>query len=135
MPPKPKFPREEIIDAAFEIVRSQGTDALTSRALGNKMGSSARPIFTIFKDMSKLKNEVRSKAETLLNEYLSRAENYEPLYKQAVKETIQFASDEPNLFYLLFMTENGEPVNFEFLKEKFKNEIAHYLDILEKTIS
>ena len=132
MPPKPKFTREEIIDAAFEIVRSNGMEALTSRVLGKKMGSSARPIFTIFKDMNELKNEVRSKAEDMLNEYLSRAENYEPLYKQAVKETIQFASDEPNLFYLIFMTDNGEAINFEFLKDKFKNEIAHYLDVLEK---
>ena len=132
MPPKPKFTREEIIDAAFEIVRSNGMEALASRVLGKKMGSSARPIFTIFKDMNELKNEVRSKAEDMLNEYLSRAENYEPLYKQAVKETIQFASDEPNLFYLIFMTDNGEAINFEFLKDKFKNEIAHYLDVLEK---
>ena len=33
MPPKAKFSREEIIDAAINIVREDGFDALTSRTL------------------------------------------------------------------------------------------------------
>ena len=131
MPPKPKFTKEEIIDAAFEIVRSEGMDFLTARELGKKLGSSSRPIFTAFKDMNQVKNEVRSKAENLLNKYLERAENYQPLYKQAIKETIQFASDEPNLFHLLFLSNSDEPVNYEFLKFKFKDEIDRYINILK----
>ena len=132
MPPKPKFTKEEIVDAAFEIVRSQGKEALTARELGKKLGSSARPIFTLFKDMNELKIEVKKKANDLLNEYLTRAENYQPLYKQAIKETIKFASDEPNLFDLVFLTDNSEPVNFEFLKIEFKEEIDRYLEVLKK---
>ena len=132
MPPKPKFTKEEIVNAAFEIVRSKGKDALTARELGKKLGSSARPVFTVFRDMNELKIEVKKKANDLLNEYLEEAEHYQPLFKQAIKETILFATDEPNLFDLIFLSDNSEPVNFEFLKEKFKDEIDRYLDVLKQ---
>ena len=33
MPPKPKFTREEIVDAALSIVSERGVDALTAREL------------------------------------------------------------------------------------------------------
>ena len=132
MPPKPKFTKEEIVDKAFELVRDKGFDALTSRELGNRLGSSARPIFTVFKDMNEVKSEVKKKAEDLLNEYLTRAENYEVMYKQAIKETIQFASDEPYLFQLLFLRNSDEPGNFEFMKDKFKDQINRYFEFLKK---
>ena len=54
MPPKAKFTKEEIIEAALNIVRTDGYEALTSRALGTYLGSSARPIFTVFKNMEEV---------------------------------------------------------------------------------
>ena len=51
MPPKPKFTREEIASAAFAMIKEGGVSALTARDLGARMGTSARPIFTLFKNM------------------------------------------------------------------------------------
>ena len=51
MPPKPKFSREEIVDAALDIVSREVVSALSARELGEKLGSSPRPIFTVFKSM------------------------------------------------------------------------------------
>jgi len=47
MPPKPKFTREEVVDTAIELIKDKGIEALTARELGAKLGSSARPIFTV----------------------------------------------------------------------------------------
>ena len=44
MPPKFKFSREQIIDASVEIIRKNGSEALTARALAQKLDSSAKPI-------------------------------------------------------------------------------------------
>ena len=55
MPPKAKFTREEVISAALEIVRANGEEALTARSLGEKLGSSARPVFTLFDSMEEIK--------------------------------------------------------------------------------
>lgn len=60
MPPKPRFTREEIIAAALDIVSRKGVEALTARELGEALGSSARPIFTVFRSMEELQQEVRS---------------------------------------------------------------------------
>ncbi len=40
MPPTAKFSKEKIVEAALDIVRTEGFDALTARALGTKLGSS-----------------------------------------------------------------------------------------------
>ena len=37
MPPKPKFSKEEIIDAALDIVSRDGVAALTARELGEML--------------------------------------------------------------------------------------------------
>ena len=62
MPPKPRVTREEIVAAALDIVSRKGIEALTARELGEALGSSARPIFTVFRSMEELQQEVRSAA-------------------------------------------------------------------------
>ena len=62
MPPKPRFTREEIGNSALDIVSRKGIEALTARELGETLGSSARPIFTGFRSMEELQQEVRSAA-------------------------------------------------------------------------
>ncbi len=47
MPPKAKFTKEQVISAALDVVESEGADALTARKLGEKLGSSARPVFRV----------------------------------------------------------------------------------------
>lgn len=131
MPPKPKFTKEEIINTAFRIVDKQGSEKLTARELGKKLGSSSRPIFTVFKDMEELKKEVKEKAYDLLQEYLNEAENYQPLYKQVIKETIRFAVEHPKLFDLVFLSTNRKTVNFEQLAVKYKNITDRYFDLLK----
>lgn len=71
MPPKAKFTRAEIIEAALNIVRTDGYEALTSRALGTYLASSARPIFTVFKNMEEVQQAMIEAAKTLYKEYVT----------------------------------------------------------------
>lgn len=41
MPPKPKFTWDEIIATALQLVSEKGAEALTAKALGDALGSSA----------------------------------------------------------------------------------------------
>ena len=103
MPPKPKFKREEIVDAAYELARSRGYSALTARDVGNALGTSSSPIFTVFRDMEELRTEVVGKAQRKFEEYMSIAEDYSPAYKKRGLQWVKFAQDEPELFKILFM--------------------------------
>ncbi|MGI6468177.1 MAG: TetR/AcrR family transcriptional regulator [Syntrophomonadaceae bacterium] len=54
MGPKAKFTREQIIDAAFDIARTEGIDGITMRKIAEKMGSSVAPIYVNFKNVDEL---------------------------------------------------------------------------------
>ena len=116
MQPKAKFTKEEIIEAALDIVREEGFEALTARALGTKLGSSARPIFTVFQSMDEVQQEVMKAARALYDSYIAQALSGERAYEHAFKSVgtqyILFACREPKLFQLLFMKEKDNPPDF-----------------------
>ena len=109
MPPKAKFTKEEIIDAAVGIVREFGLDQLTARALSARLSSSARPIFTVFEGMEEVQSEVKIAARKIYDGYiragLSAKSKNEPCFKRVGEQYVLFAMTEPKLFQLLFMTE------------------------------
>lgn len=105
MPPRAKFTREEIIEAAFHIIKTDGFEALTSRALGTHLGSSSRPIFTVFKNMDEVQQAVIEAARTLYKEYVDKGLKWEHPFKGVGTQYILFSIHEPKLFQLLFMTE------------------------------
>ncbi len=108
MPPKAKFSREEIIEAALDIVREESVDALTSRSLGTKLGSSARPIFTVFRNMEEVQQAVTEASKTLYGQYVQKGLSETPAFKGVGTQYILFAVKEPKLFQLLFMTEHKQ---------------------------
>lgn len=113
MPPKPKFTKDEIIAAALDIVSSKGVEALTARELGQALGSSARPIFTIFKNMEELQQQVRGAAMRRFEAYAGQTMPGIPLFKQVGMQMVMFGAREPKLYQLLFMQENRSAVSFD----------------------
>lgn len=103
MPPKAKFCREEIAQAGLEIVRSEGEENMTARALGKRLGSSACPIFTVFESMEDVQAEVLKAAKAVYSEYINKGLQEEPSFKGVGRQYILFAIEEPNLFRMLFM--------------------------------
>lgn len=108
MPPKAKFTKEEIVEAALTIVKTDGIEALTSRALGNRLGSSARPIFTVFQNMDEVQQAVIDAAKALYKEYVAQGLTWEHPFKGVGTQYILFSIQEPKLFQLLFMTERTQ---------------------------
>ena len=108
MPPKAKFTKEQITEAALNIIREEGMDNLTARALGKKLGSSACPIFTVFKNMEEVQTRVKNEARILYAEYVKRGLKETPAFKGVGMQYILFAIKEPKLFQLLFMSEQSQ---------------------------
>lgn len=111
MPPKAKFTKEEIIKAALEIVRIDGVNGLTARSLGLKLGSSSRPIFTIFASMEEVQQAVIEAAKSLYKEYVQKGLKDKPAFKGVGTQYIMFSVNEPKLFQLLFMAEQKQLLN------------------------
>ncbi len=105
MPPKAKFTREEIISAALKITRLNGINAVTARELGSELGSSARPIFTVFQSMEEVQHEIRKAARDVYKNYIKKGLSELISFKGVGTAYIQFAQEESKLFQLLFMEE------------------------------
>lgn len=108
MPPRPKFSREKIIKIACKIVKKEGIEAITARNLGDKLGSSARPIFTVFRNMNEVKWEVRNAALRDFKKYLIESEDLIPAFKDIAVKTVMYSLVEPQLFKALFVWDDLE---------------------------
>ena len=97
MAPKTKFTKEQVVDAAFEIARTEGIDAITIRKVAEKLGSSIAPIYVNFKEVNDLIQEVVHKANGIAKQILLEQNSGEPFHDIGVA-SIRFAKEYPVLF-------------------------------------
>ena len=135
MPPKPKFTKEEIVAAALELVSEKGIEALTARELGVRLGSSARPIFTVFNSMEEVQVEVRAAALKRFESYAEKAMHYTPVFKQVGMQMILFAIEEPKLYQLVYMSENAGATDFESIVERLGDVAQLCVDVIQRDYS
>ena len=132
MPPKPKFTKEEIVAAALELVSEKGIEALTARELGVRLGSSARPIFTVFNSMEEVQAEVRTAALKRFESYAEKAMHYTPVFKQVGMQMILFAMEEPKLYQLVYMSENAGATDFEGIVDRLGDVAQLCVDVIQR---
>lgn len=121
MPPKPKYTKEEIIAAAYELTREKGIDAVVARQVGKRLNTSSSPIFTIWGSMEELREEVRKLAKQKYRQYMADIFDYSPSFKEFGMRCVSFAQEEPNLFRLLFLTKGKEHSPYLRFKQEFES--------------
>ncbi len=108
MPPKVKFHKEEIIEAAVNITRRKGIEAVTAREVAGELKVSTRPIFTWFDTIEQLKREVYNQAKASYREYVQAGLAGPVPFLGVGQQYVLFAKEEPELYKLLFLTKpNG----------------------------
>ena len=113
MPPKIKTTREDIVNAAVEIVRAQGAQAVNARTVATLLGCSTQPVFSNFATMEALHFAAAEQAYRLYREYMRREieSGKYPDYKASGMAYIRFAREERELFKLLYMCDrSGAPI-------------------------
>ena len=89
--------RQKIINAAFMIVRQDGWEKLSARAIAKELKSSTMPIYSQFSSMVDLHEEVVKKTIALLENYESKPRTGILSLDRAIGY-ILFAWEERNLF-------------------------------------
>ncbi|WP_022665500.1 TetR/AcrR family transcriptional regulator [Desulfospira joergensenii] len=105
MPRKTQFTAEEIVKAAFSLVRKGGWEALSVTAVAKKIGSSTMPVYSYFNSLDNLKKAVASKGWELLLEYETKEYTGDPWVDQAIGY-VSFAMAEKKLFFCMFDAKN-----------------------------
>lgn len=103
MPPSVKFTKEEIVNAALQVVREKGTAALTTRQIAAVLGVSTRPIFTYFQNMQQVQEAVRQATQALYHSYIKKGLEQVHPFIGLGEQYIRFATQEPELYRLLFL--------------------------------
>ena len=109
MPPKIKISKQDIIDAALNLIRKEGETGLNARALASYIGCSTQPIFSNYQSMEILKQDVIRSAYEIYQDYViteTQTNNYTQ-YKASGIAYIRFAKEESGLFKLLFMRDRS----------------------------
>lgn len=132
MPPKAKYTRAEIIQKAFEMAREKGIDSVVARELGKELGTSSSPIFTAFKNMEELHQEVRKVALKEFESYVSDALNYTPAFKYVGLKMIEFAMKEPKLFQLVYMREHDGSQTYAMLIDELGETVNVCIQIMQR---
>lgn len=131
MPPKFKFTKEEMVAAGLTVVRRDGWNGLTARALASELGCSVKPIFGLFRNMEEFQNSVMTAANALYQNYLAvdMAGGQYPPYKASGMAYIRFAREERELFKLLFMRDrSGQKI------EEDRESIRPLVDLIRKNL-
>mgnify|MGYP002576925314 CR=1 FL=1 len=131
MPPKFKFTKDEITNAALNVTRSNGISGLTARALAAELGCSVKPIFGLFKNMEEVQQEVLAAANLLYQNYLQEdmVKGKYPPYKASGMAYIRFAKEQRELFKLLFMRDRSS----ETIEEN-REEIRPLIELIKQNL-
>lgn len=102
-----QFGREEIIDAAFELVRNNGWNGFSVTAVAKAIKSSTMPIYSQFANVRELEDAVCLKTMELLKERMLVERTGDRWIDQGISY-VRFAEEEKYLFRCLWDGRNIE---------------------------
>lgn len=106
MPRKAKFSEQDIIDAAFAVIRENGAAALSTRTVAKKMGGSTMPVYSFMKSRQNLDDVLVAKALDILHEY--QMQNWTgDLFIDMGAGFVLFAKKEKHLFKFIYDERNA----------------------------
>jgi len=99
-PRNTQFSRDDIIAAAFDLVRRNGWDGFSVTAVAKVINGSTMPIYSQFNNVRELEDEVCRKAMELLKVRIVEARSGDAWMDQAINY-VNFALEEKHLFRIL----------------------------------
>ena len=104
MAPKVKVTKQMVADAAFEVIRENGHEALNAKSIANRLGCSTQPVLYSFHTV----DEIRQAAYGIADAYhtafiMPKGTEENPMLAMGLNY-VRFGHDERNLFRFLFQT-------------------------------
>ena len=107
MPAVKKVSKDDIIDAAIDVLRDDGFSAINARSVAKKLGCSTQPIYFSFKNMEELKSALTERAIGLhaqhVRDSLKAHAGNDSRYSSYGMGFVKFAAEEKQLFRWLYL--------------------------------
>jgi len=131
MPPKPKRTKTEVVNAAMNIIRKEGLEALTAKKLGDALSIAPSSVFTHFDSMNDVVDATLIAIRKKYDRFVIKGLSLNPPFKGYAMAVAKFAQAEPKLFITLFVNGGyGDKI------ENFLHKAGHeekILDIISNT--
>lgn len=130
--------REDILDAAFKLVATEGFGHFTARNVAQKVGSSTQPIYLEFKNMDDLKDAVYEKIYHYLGDEVFPVSHTGDVVVDMGLNYIHFAKREKKLYYSLYLDsatdgERMERFSHDFFLRMIRKD-PHYANLSAEKI-
>ncbi len=104
MPPKARITPDMIVEAAVEVIRENGIEAVNARAVSRQLHCSTQPVMYHFSTVENLKRAAYRQADQMHTAYLMNTPpDRDPMLAIGLNY-IRFAVEEPQLFRFLFQS-------------------------------
>ena len=97
---KPSVSREELIEAAFRLIRREGHEALSARSLAAEIGCSTQPVMYRFPNLAELRELAYQRTDRFHTDFVLSAGSLQEIGLRYIR----FAAEEANLFRFLFQS-------------------------------
>ena len=134
MPAVRKVSREEIVDAALDVLRDGGFSAVNARSVARMLGCSTQPIYFSFQNMDELKAALTERAvqlhERRVRDSLRAHHGNDSRYSSYGMGFVKFAAEEKQLFRWLYL-EGNQPHQDDVLLPEVIDAITEELGYTE----
>ena len=124
MPPKNRYHKEDLVNAAFYVAEREGLGAVTVRKVAAELGCSVAPIYVNFNTSTELIDAVLQRAEDLTFEYMQRDYSESPFLNMGIGE-VMFAREHGRLFREITMRKSAYAA-------KGRKDYARYLPLMKR---
>lgn len=112
MAPKTTISEDQILQAAFKLVRKKGWNELSARNLAKEIGCSTQPIYSAFKNMAELEERlIKIIQDFVMERYFLKGDSAEKFFEIGMGY-VQLAKKDREFYYLLYMS-GRIPLSFE----------------------
>jgi AcrR family transcriptional regulator len=123
MPPKTKFDKEAIIDAALAVSKEKGFSGITARNVAAKLQSSVAPIYVNFATVDDLVEAVVQRVFAISEELLTKQKG-QSMFEKMGKASLAFAREYPVLFRELSIQPNPYMASYETIENTMLDAMA-----------
>lgn len=123
MPPKPRFPRDAIVEAAYQVGRRDGLAAVTARSVAKELESSTAPVTGSFDSMQELVDAVVARMLDHLLETIDEVDGPDPL-RAAAFAFARFVTHERRSYEGVFLVPHDPAPDFVGLRRRFSRGLA-----------
>lgn len=123
MPPKKKFDKEAIVEAAFQVANEKGFSGITARSVASRLNSSVAPIYVNFDTIDELVEVVVQKVFSISEELLAQQKGGS-VFEKIGLASLAFAREYPVLFQELSIKPNRYLASYETIENAMIEALA-----------